>query len=164
MFGCVGTDLQKRVFRRTTLVIRRGKFAFSTSANSNEVVEIEGLLRTVSETMSVEPVRLPGASRLVWPLERQRFLKVLERGRHIPYMSMARTLDTDILELVVLQGEELADPEDRNPLVLPADGFAVTRRMVHHLDYAGQWFVMGLIGFGIWVWHGFRRGRRQHGT
>ena len=42
--GCVGTDLQERVFKRTTLVIRIGKFAFSTSANSNEVVEIEGLL------------------------------------------------------------------------------------------------------------------------
>ena len=124
-------------------------------------VEISGLLRSVRETMAVEPVLLPGADQPVWPLERETFLKVLERGRHIPYTSMSRALDMSVLPLVLLQGEELADPEDRDPLQLPADGFSVTRRMIHHLDYAGQWFVMGLIAFGIWVWHGVRRGRKD---
>jgi cytochrome oxidase assembly protein ShyY1 len=33
--------------------------------------------------------------------------------------------------------------------------------MIHHLDYAAQWFVMGLIALGIWVWHGVRRGRED---
>ena len=127
-------------------------------------VEITGLLRAAEETMAVEPITLPGATQAVWPLERQTFLKVLERGRFIPYVSMARSLDAEVLPVVLLQGEELADPEDRDPLQLPADGFSVTRRMIHHLDYAGQWFVMGLIAFGIWVWHGVRRGRRDVGT
>ena len=153
-----------------TLLVRRGWIPVQgweqhvRDATVRGEVEVTGLLRVAEETMAVEPVMLPGATEVVWPLERQTFLKVLERGRYIPYVSMARSLDTEILPVVLLQGEELADPEDRNPLQLPADGFSVTRRMIHHLDYAGQWFVMGLIAFGIWVWHGVRRGRRDDQT
>ena len=150
-----------------TLLVRRGWIPVQgwerhvADAVVEGDVEISGLLRAVEEKRSVEPVLLPGSEDVVWPLERETFLNVLERGRHIPYASMSRSLSDAVMPVVLLEGEELADPEDRNPLKLPADGFSVTRRMIHHLDYAAQWFVMGLIALGIWVWHGVRRGRED---
>jgi len=124
-------------------------------------VELHGVLRQIVGEADVRPVRLPGDEHDLWPLEQETFLGVFTRGVDIPFASIAADRGGDLLPVYLIAGEELSDGEDRNIHRLPADGYFIKRSIFYHIDYAGQWFVMSLIAFGLWGWHGVRRGRAR---
>lgn len=120
---------------------------------------VEGVLRESEDAGSVAPIAHPSTGRRVWPLEREAFLGVLSRGVRLPIRSIAAAHGA-VEEVYVVAGPELADLEDRDPLVLPAGGYTTYLKTFHHLEYAVQWFAFAGIALGLWLWFGWRRARR----
>ncbi len=114
---------------------------------------LEGILRPWSSSdTAVTP--LPDGR---WPLERETFLGVFSRGSAIPWASIARQHRITV-PLVVVLGPELEDLEKRKTHTLPAGGYTTYLKVLHHLEYAVQWFSFAAIAIGLWGLYGWRRG------
>lgn len=116
---------------------------------------IEGILLPISPGPDVVP--LAGAPER-WPLERETFLGGFTRGVRIPWASLAaaKYIDTPV---IVVVGPELEDLEKRKTNSLPAGGYTTYLKVLHHLEYALQWFGFALLAVAIWALYGWRRAR-----
>ncbi|MEZ4316943.1 MAG: SURF1 family protein [Myxococcota bacterium] len=122
-------------------------------------VVVEGILQVATDTAKVEPLVHPTLGKPYWPLQTEPFLGVLTRGVLIPIHSIA-AVESVTGEVYVVQGPELEDLEQRRTTELPAGGYTTYLKVLHHLEYAVQWFSFSLIAFGLWLWYGWRRARQ----
>lgn len=129
-------------------------------ASPSGTVEVEGVLQSVGAPAGIEPVRLHPDAPPLWPLERETFLGVFSRGVRMPIGDLAQHAGTDV-PVYVIEGPELEDLEKRNPHVLPAGGYTTYLKVFHHLEYAVQWFSFAAIAILLWLFYGWRRGRRS---
>ncbi|MCB9670374.1 MAG: SURF1 family protein [Alphaproteobacteria bacterium] len=116
---------------------------------------VEGVLLPIPEDgdLSVRPV--PDGR---WPLEREQFFGVFSRGTRIPWAALAAQ-EGVTTPVVVVVGPELEDLEQRKTSSLPAGGYTTYLKVLHHLEYAAQWFGFAVLAVGLWAFYGWRRGR-----
>jgi len=146
-----------------TLLVQRGWIpshdwvryrAMDTSSTT-----VEGVIHHIEGAPDVQSVVDIRTGETLWPLERERFLRFFSRGVNIPWTSLTQATPGANSELVLLQGPELTDPEARKLRTLPAPGYVLERKTLHHLEYAAQWF--GFSGLMVLIWGivGWRRAK-----
>lgn len=109
-------------------------------------VRIRGLVRPVDGDPATPP--LPATDR-----HPQRW-----KGPEYAAMAAAWGLEP---ALVLVKGDALTHPSQKQADVLPIDGFVARPRTRPHLEYAGTWFLIAVALVGLWVYAGVQRARRE---
>lgn len=85
-----------------------------------------------------------------------------ERWRAPEYAAMAAAWGLEPA-LVIVKGDALTHPSQKQPGVYPIDGFVARPRTRPHLEYAGTWFLISAALVGLWIYAGVQRARREAG-
>lgn len=116
---------------------------------------VEGILATLEGASDVQPFVDRRTGRELWPLGRERMLVFLSRGVAIPWPSIAAA-EGVTTPVVVVEGPELPNLEERDIQHLPAGGYTTYLKTEHHEHYAWQWFAFAIIAAGLRLWFGWR--------
>ena len=83
-----------------------------------------------------------------------------ERWRGPEYAAMAAAWGLEPA-YVLVKGEALTHPSQKQADELPIDGFVARPRTRPHLEYAGTWFLVAVALVGLWIYAGVQRARRE---
>lgn len=120
-------------------------------------VTVEGLLVTIDGDPGVTPFPADDTHPERWPMETASFLGVGTARIGPPYAAIAASAG-DVLPVLLVVGPQRARGVRPPREPLPVSGYVAQPKVIGHLSYTGQWFLIAGVMVCVWGWAGYRRG------